>query len=175
MIKKALLGGLEAGLIAREELYTLDDQSLFALLAGRSHPLFTLADKVRKGCLFEMAAEFPYDEDLHRGLSDIKNRSRYEAALGEEFSEVLGIELLPEELIIDLPEPISFETGLYVSDENCYFAESSGVFNAETLKAFIKNLRVIRIFIDPVHKKGLKSYPGLQEILHLRKKWLHLI
>ncbi|MDR2101615.1 MAG: phosphohydrolase, partial [Treponema sp.] len=175
MIKKALLGGLEEGLIAREELYTLDDQSLFALLAGRSHPLFTLAGKVRRGCLFTMAAEFPYDETLHRGLSDIKNRSRYEAALGEEFSEALGIKLRPEELIIDLPEPISFETGLYVTDENCYFAESSGAFNAETVRTFVKTLRIVRIFIDPVHKKRINSCSGLHDILHLWKKWLHLI
>jgi HD superfamily phosphohydrolase len=175
MIKKALLGGLEQGLIAREELYDLDDQSLFTLLAGRSHPLFTLADKVRKGYLFTMAAEFPYDEGCHQGLEDIKSRSRYEEALRAEFSEVLGIRLRPEELIIDLPEPVSFETGLYVTDEGCYFAESSSAFKTETVEAFIKTLRVIRVFIDPIHEKKIKTSSSLHEILHLRKKWLHLI
>jgi hypothetical protein len=173
MIKKALLGGLEAGIIAGEELYDLDDQSLFALMAGRSHPLFALAGQVRRGCLFPMAAEFPYDEALHGGLQDIKNRSRYEAALGEEFSRALGIRLLPGELIIDLPEPVTFETGLYVNDENRCFAESSGAFKAETVESFIKTLRVIRIFIDPEHEKKIKSYAGLNEILHIRQKWLH--
>ncbi|MDR3138167.1 MAG: HD domain-containing protein [Treponema sp.] len=175
MIKKALLGGLEQGLIAKEELYGLDDQSLFTLLASRSHPLFTLADKVREGRLFSAAAEFPYDEGRHRGLGDIKNRSRYEAALREDILEALGIRLLPEELVIDVPEPISFETGLYVKDENCYFAEGSGAFKPETVDAFIKSLRIIRVFVDPVYEKRIKSSKALHEILHIRQKWLHLI
>jgi hypothetical protein len=175
MIKKALLGGLEDGIIAREELYNLDDQSLFTLMAGRSYPLFALAGKVRNGCLFAMAAEFPYDEACHRGLLDISKRSRYEAALQEELSEALGIRILPGELIIDLPEPVTFETGLHVIDENCPFSESSGAFKAETVNSFVKALRVIRIFVDPIHENQIKSYSGLHGILHIRQKWLHLI
>jgi HD superfamily phosphohydrolase len=175
MIKKALLGGLEEGIIVKEELYDLDDQSLFTLMAGHSYPLFALAGKVRNGSLFAAAAEFPYDESCHQGLLDISKRSRYEKALQEEFSEALGTRILPGELIIDLPEPISFETAVGVNGENCSFPETSGAFTAETVDAFVKALRVIRIFVDPIHEKRIKSYSGLQEILHIKRKWLHLI
>ncbi|MDR3341324.1 MAG: HD domain-containing protein [Treponema sp.] len=175
MIKKALLGGLEQGLITGEALYGLDDQSLFAVMAGHGDSLLSLAEKVRSGRLYVAAATFPFDAEEYRGLLDIKNRSYYEQALALEFSEVLGSRILPEEILIDIPEPVSFETGLYVTDEGCYFAESSGLFKAETVDAFIKSLYLIRIFVDPIHEMRIKCNPRCYEILHIRKKWLHLI
>jgi HD superfamily phosphohydrolase len=173
MIKKALLGGLEGGIIAREELYNLDDQSLFSLMAGRSHPLFVLAEKVRNGRFYAAAAEFPFDEEDHRGLLDIQARSGYEAALAGELSGALHIRIPPEELVIDVPEPVSFETGLYVKDEGRYFSESPGIF--KTGAAFVQSLRIVRIFTDPALENAIKSCSGLHRILHIRKKWLHLI
>jgi hypothetical protein len=174
MIKKALLGGLESGLIAREELYDLDDGGLFALLRSRSHPLFALGDMVRDGRFFAAVAEFPYNEEDHRNLRDIGNRSRHEQALAAEFSEALGRPILPGELIIDVPEPISFEAGLYVTDERCFFSESSSVFKAGTVEGFVKSLQIIRIFVDSKHENRLKSFLGLNDILHIRQKWLQL-
>ncbi|MDR2536439.1 MAG: HD domain-containing protein [Treponema sp.] len=152
MIKKVLLGGLENGSILQEELYNLDDHNLFTLMRDRKSPLFSLSDKVREGRLYTTIAEFPYDEALPPDILDITHRSGYEEALAAEFSQAFGIRILPEEVIIDIPEPISFETGLYVTDEACYFEQSSGVFKAEIVKSFIKSLHTIRIFIDPVHK-----------------------
>jgi hypothetical protein len=174
MVKKALLGGLRDGIVRREELYDLDDQGLFALMASRSHPLFSLSRMVWEGRLYPAIAEFPFDETLHGGLEDIENRFNYEAALALELSGISGRRIAAEELIIDLPEPVSFETGLYVTDENCGFAESSGVFTAETVAGFVKSLRIIRIFIDPIHEFQLKSDKRLHDILHSQKKWLHL-
>jgi hypothetical protein len=174
MIKKALLAGLSAGYIAREELYNLDDQGLFALMSGCSLPLFSLAEKVRNGCLYGVAAEFPFDEGLHLSLLDIQRRYFHEQALAREFSEHIGRPILPEELIIDLPEPVSFETGLYVNDEERYFSESSSVFKTQGVDGFIKTLRIIRIFVDPKHKNDIKSAHGLSNILHKTKKWLQL-
>jgi hypothetical protein len=175
MIKKALLAGLVDGVIAKDELYGLDDQGLFSLMADRAHPLFPLAEQVRNGRFFAAVAEFPFDELVHQGLADIQNRFRYEEALGREFSEALGTRIMPGELIIDLPEPVSFETGLFVNDENRYFSESSCAFKAEAVEGFVKSLRIVRVFVDPRHENSLKSYPGIQEILHIQKKWLHLI
>jgi hypothetical protein len=175
MIKKALLAGLRDGVIVKEELYNLDDQGLFSLMAGRSHPLFPLAGQVRNGRFFTVLAEFPFDKAVYGGLEDIQNRFRYEEALGAELSHALGTRILPEELIIDLPEPVSFETGFFIVDENRYFPESSGVFTEEAVEGLVKSLRIVRIFVDPRHENKLKSYAGLQEILHIQKKWLHLI
>jgi HD superfamily phosphohydrolase len=174
MIKKALLGGLESGCIAREELYDLDDAGLFTLLRSRSHPLFSLGDMVRNGRFFTAIAEFPYNEKDHQDLRNIRNRSRYEQALAAEFSEVLGCPILSEELIIDVPEPISFETGLYVADEGCCFSGSSSVFKPGTVEGFVKSLQIIRIFVDSRYENGLKLASELNSILHIRKKWLQL-
>jgi hypothetical protein len=176
MIKKALLRALETGRVAPEELYNLDDQSLFSLMEERSgnSPLFSLAAKVREGAFFGLAAEFPYNEGDHRPLLDIKKRSAYEDALAGELGAALGKSIPGEALIIDVPEPFSLETGLYVRNEECYFAESSSAFKGETVQSFVKSLYVIRIYADKPLESVLKSFTGLKDTLHIKKKWLQL-
>jgi HD superfamily phosphohydrolase len=174
MIKKALLGGLQAGALAAEELYGLDDQGLFSLMADRSHPFFALAGKVRDGCLYGAVAEFPFDESVHRALGDITKRAAHEQALAGELSQAAGTTISPEALIIDVPEPVSFETGLYVKDEDRPFSESSGLFTARGVEALAKTLRIIRVFADPFYENRIKSCFMLPDILHNCKKWLHL-
>ncbi|MDR2078815.1 MAG: HD domain-containing protein [Treponema sp.] len=173
MVKKALIGGLEDGVITPEDLYGLDDAGLFGLLSDSSHPLFHLAEKVHAGRFYTVIAEFPFEETLHRSLLDISKRSRHEAALAAELS-LPGKTLGPESIIIDIPEPISFETGLVVADEGCYFSESSSVFNPKVVDSLIKSLRIIRIFVDPDHENRVKLHPKFEEILHIHKKWLNL-
>ncbi|GHT82015.1 phosphohydrolase [Spirochaetia bacterium] len=174
MVKKAILGGLEDGVLRPEDLYGLDDAGLFALLESRSHPLFHLAEKVRAGRFFGLVAAFPFDEGRYGALSDIGSRSGHEAALAAELS-LPGEPLGPEAVIIDVPEPISFETGLYVADEGRYFAESSSVFSAGVVDSLVKSLRIIRIFVDPAHENRVKSHPELKGILHNYKKRLNLV
>ncbi|MDR1277341.1 MAG: HD domain-containing protein [Treponema sp.] len=172
MIKKALLGGLESGVIVPEELYNLDDQGLFALMNSRSHPFFNLADKLREGRLYTVAAEFPYQAEYQR-LLDLGKRSQCEENLARNLRDE-GVPVKPEAVIIDIPEPVSFETGLFVRDEGRYFAESSSAFSAGTVDSFVKTLYTIRVFIDPVYEAAIKALPGFYDILHIKKKWLHL-
>jgi HD superfamily phosphohydrolase len=167
MIKKALLGCLESGLIAGDELYHLDDQGLFSLMESRPGPLLSLAQMVRDGKLYETAAEIPFDPEIHKALGKIQDRSEQERSLASALSQGLGRSITPEKLIIDVPEPISFESGLFVADEDKFFSQSSSAFRPEMVEAFVKSLRVIRIFIDP----GIEA-PG---ILQITKKWLQLI
>ncbi|MDR0450604.1 MAG: HD domain-containing protein [Treponema sp.] len=176
MIKKALIRGLEGRLIVPEELYNLDDQSLFALMESRENggELFSLAAKVKRGELFSLAAEFPFDPAKHAGLRDLKNRSRYENALARELSAALGTGIPGESLIIDIPEPFSLETGLYVRNEGCCFAESSSAFKAATIRAFTKSLYVVRIFIGGLQASMVQSCPKLADILNITGKWLEL-
>ena len=179
MIKKALLGGLEQGIIAGEELYDLDDQSLFSLMESRGKKrgagaLFSLAALARNGRLYSEAAALAFDEDRHRGLRDIALRSRQEKALAEELSAGLSVPVAPEKLIIDLPEPVSFETGLYVSDEERTFSESSSAFKDEMMKTLVKSLHIVRIFVDPDYEVMVKSSLSFQGILRNTEKWLQL-
>jgi hypothetical protein len=172
MVKKALLGGLEGGLLAGEDLYALDDQRLFSLMADRGGALGFFADQVREGRLYLPAVEFPFDPQRHRGLLDIGSRSRREELLAEELSRVLGRTLPPGELIIDVPEPVSFETRLYVSDEDCFFAESSSAFGAGLVEALVKSLSIIRIFVDPKHEGVIKCHERFGDGLKITGKWL---
>jgi HD superfamily phosphohydrolase len=186
MIKKALLGGLESGVIAREELYNLDDEELFSLMRSRKHPLFALAESVRNGTLYTTAAELPFDEKCHRKLLPLQDRSRLEAALAKELSPFLGKPLAGEELIIDLPEPVTFETGLYVRDEMKFFPQSSSAFTGALVDTFARSLRVIRIFISPCRLAPREEAPETLDqpeippekeregILHITQKWLQL-
>ena len=172
MVKKALLGGLESGLIAGEELYNLDDQGLFTLTGQRPHPLFGLVDSVRNGRLFAAAAEIPFDQTAHGKLLDLGGRSGMEESLAAELSPVLGKGLKGSELIIDLPEPVSFESGLFVTDEQCFFSGASSVFRNGILEAFVRSLRIIRVFVDPRFEEDLKN--NHEGILHTTKKWVKL-
>jgi len=162
MIKKALLWGLARGLIAGEELYNLDDQGLFTLMSSRAprpeagHP-FRLAAMVRGGELYRAAAEIPFDEALHAPLLPVLERSRWEEALAGALEAALGGGFTPGDVIIDIPEPVSLETGLFVSDQGCLFAESTSPFKLEAVDAFVKSLRVLRVFISPVREAALDA------------------
>ena len=181
MIKKALLEGLEKGIIAGEELYGLDDQGLFALLesrAGRGGRLFPLAGMVRDGRLYETVAELSFDLSFRPDLPDISRRLSLEGSLAGELSSVLGRKILPENIIIDVPESVSFESGLYVADEDRYFGDSSSAFKPELVEAFIKTLRVVRVlmapFVLPGPGRGRTSHAECRNILILTQKWLQL-
>ena len=169
MIKKALLKGLESGVIAGEELYDLDDQSLFALPWEKTGA--ALAEAVWKGRLYTTAAEIPFVEADHACLGDIGRRSRYEEQLAGEIRSA-GVPLESGDLIIDIPEPVSFETGLFVLDEKCGFTESSSVFKTETLNSFVKTLYTVRIFINPDFGEKVETLSKLSDILNVEKRWL---
>jgi HD superfamily phosphohydrolase len=173
MVKKALLGALESGIIAAEELYNLDDQGLFTLAGQRNYPLFALVDSVKNGRLFSIAAEIPFEEKIHRKLQNLSERLQMEKSLAGEFSAFLGKPLGGDSLIIDLPEPVSFDCGLFVTDENCFFSEGSSAFKSNLVDAFVKSLRIIRVFINPVFEDEIKLHR--EGILQITQKWLHYI
>jgi len=169
MIKKALLEALESGAVAGEELYGLDDQSLFALLRRKTGS--ALADSVWNGRLFSAVAEIPYSETDHARLKDIGRRSLYEKQLADEFRS-RGVNLGPGDLIIDLPEPVSFEAGLFVLDENRNFTESTSAFRTETLNSFVNTLYTVRVFVDSDFCKKVETLPQLCSILYNVESWL---
>jgi HD superfamily phosphohydrolase len=174
MIKKMLLEYLELGKIQGDELYNLDDHGLFALLHERSAKKSgkSPAESVERGKLYEYAGEVPYIHDLHSGILNIRNYSRFEAQLTEQLL-LNGIKLSAGDLVIDVPEPVSFETGLYVHDEECDFTKSSSAFKAEMVDEFIKTLYKIRVFINPDIMQKLKTFVKIHDILNSPDKWLY--
>jgi len=173
MIKKAVKAGLDAGLIHGEDLYGLDDQGLFSLLAQRTYPQAGLGALVRSGSLYLTVAEIPYDAVSHQAWENLDNRTTLEAALGLRLSDILNHRIRDTEIIVDLPEPVSFETGLYVADEGAYFSASSTVFAPATVSAFVSALRTVRIFAPESIARSIENSPKAREILHSPDKWLH--
>jgi HD superfamily phosphohydrolase len=157
MIKKALINSLETGKITDTELYDLDDTSLFALLGEKTGD--PLVESVHEGRFFITAAEIPHEQVNLEVIRDINRRPRLEKQLASE----LGLD--SGSIIIDVPEPVSFETFLYVIDEGCNFCESSSAFKTETVYAFRQTLYTIRIFTDQKYKETLKTFPGICSIL----------
>jgi len=169
MVKKALINGLESGKISGEELYNLDDTGLFTILAEKTGG--ALAESVREGRIFITAAEIPHDRLDLAALRDIKSRAHLEEQLASRLSKA-GLKIDSREIIIDIPEPISFETGLYVQDEEKSFGESSSAFKTETVNAFIKTLYTARIFIDQKNRKSLKTFSQRYSIIELMSEVL---
>ena len=153
MIKKAVLLALGEGILASEDLYGLDDDGFYALLRSRARtrgfrPL-ELADKVFDAKLFGCVLDLPLDlsDERQAALLDLGNRLRVEDKLASE----AGVGSL--DLVIDLPESISFETDLCVLGEGSSssprgrsFAESPTVFSPPVVAGFASALRRLRVF-----------------------------
>jgi hypothetical protein len=147
IIKKALLAGLEKGIISGDDLYGLDDQGLFDLLRAKGDFLpFSRALGIRDGILYVESAAFPFDQEENGPLLDIKKRKLQEEALAAEIAGNQGKTIGAEDIVIDVPEQASFETDLFIRDENCTFKESSSVFREKGADLFDSSLRIVRIF-----------------------------
>jgi len=162
MIKKALINALESGNLKGEDLYNLDDNSLFTLSGAKSGS--SLVEAVREGRIFTTAAEISGDKLDITTLREIKNRAQYEEKIAV-YLRKNGLEIKSEDIIIDIPEPASFETGLFVIDEGCPFSGSSSAFKTETVNAFIQTLYITRIFINQKYKESIKTFTQLCDIL----------
>lgn len=163
MVKKALIDGLESGKITGEDMYNLDDNGLFTLLGEKTGS--SLIEYVKEGRIFATAAEIPaalVDIDAIKG---VHSRARLEERLAANLCKA-GVPLNSGDLIIDIPEPVSFETGLFVTDEGCNFSESSSAFKTETVNSFIQTLYTVRVFIDQKYKQTLKTFCGLYDIIY---------
>ena len=172
MVKKALLCGLESSSIAAEELYNLDDQGLFSLAREHLGRFSSLVEAVSNGRLFITAVEIPFDSNVHAKRLELTRRLQLEESLANEISSVFGKSISGDEIIVDLPEPISFESGLFVADSNCNLSDASNIFKGNSLEAFVSSLRIIRVFVDPRHEAEIKK--NHERILHIVEKSLKL-
>jgi hypothetical protein len=146
VMKKTLFSALQDGILSPGELYNLDDDGLFDVLSSRrqafrggNRALFDATMGIRDGKQWTCVLEQPYDEANHRCWDDLQCRADAEAEIAGKYGAAV---------IIDVPEQVGFETGLYVLDENCPFERSSTVFRAETVASFVKTLRTVRFFVD---------------------------
>ncbi len=153
MIKKAVLLSLSTKNLNAEQLYTLDDEQ-FSLLGQEISPLFAMVrDNQLYPCRFEQS--FESGSELERNTLGLAERTQFE----EELAGRLGV---PEHhVIIDIPEPISFESDIPVLTEGgklSSFALLDQVFSHDIGRVFTKSLRKFRIFTHPsIKAKDLEA------------------
>ena len=151
MIKKAVLLALNEGILRPEDLYGLDDDGFHAKLRKIPFSPFSLAEAVFEGKTYSTVLDMAFDEGVesHRRLLNLGWRLEAEAVLAAK----VGLGSL--DLVIDVPEGLSFETDLLVLREDTRredtrrelpFLQSSTVFKPVTVDGFVKVLRRLRIF-----------------------------
>jgi uncharacterized protein len=147
MMKKALFGALEGGALSKEDLYRLDDESFRARAAVLPQEERRLAACVFEGNIFSACAEVAFDpaNDFHRSLESLSFRRRMEAEAAAE-ARSKGADLGPNDVVIDLPEDISFESDLWIRDAGLSFSSSQTVLGPAVVSGFTRSLRVIRVF-----------------------------
>lgn len=151
MIKKALLTGLEDKIISFDDLYNIDDEQFSDLaLKHSSYAPFSLIEDVKQNRFFKRSFEKEYDKEgrLESIASSLETRKEAEAMLFEKLKEYYP-ELEKWQVIIDIPEPISFENEIPIllSNGECLpFNMVSKIFSAEVGNKFRKSLQNLSIF-----------------------------
>ncbi len=150
MIKKALVSTLMEGIIAPEDLYVLDDEQFFMLGDTVGHKPLSLFSQVRNNNMLSCRLEKDYDETqaFDRQVSSLHGRVGIEENVWKNLRKKYT-SLEQYQLIIDIPEPIMFESDIPLIDgegSSIAFNLADTVFSQDVGKVFTKNLRKIRIF-----------------------------
>lgn len=161
MIKKAIHSALTAGHLVPEDLYGLDDELFAARFVEHPYPPLQLIGKVYKRELFKTAYELPFDPSnpRHAALTDLAQRERAEREIAHELGERSE---QPFGVIIDLPEPVSFEFALPLSDGSADTSshEAGTVFTPQVVADFTRTLRRLRVMVAPELRPRLTEEPA---------------
>ncbi|MBN2444553.1 MAG: HD domain-containing protein [Spirochaetales bacterium] len=153
MVKKAIFLGLTHRIIQPEHLYHVTDHSLFALAQQYNFPPFTLLTLVSSRILYKQVFSAPFNphNPSHEHLEKLEARIGLENIIAEELSKKAHKIIHPEDIIIDIPERISFEIDVPVLNvkggEEIRFQDSGSVFTPETISNFVRTLRHISISV----------------------------
>ena len=153
MIKKALTKALIDGTIDYDDLYYLDDNEFNALCLSKMErtPSLVLVDMVEHNYLLERKAvkEFVPEGRIERASRSIKEKEEMERSLF--FALKRDYPLLEEwEVIIDIPEPINFESHIPIIGSDGVMREilnEDMVFTGEVSALFQKSLRKVALYL----------------------------
>lgn len=163
MIKKAILNTLDKSIIEAQELYNNDDFS-FESLADKFPEELNNVIRVRNNDLLftKYQKSFDREDKFDNYCKPLKNRTNIEKQLFSLLSKNHPT-LREDEVIIDIPEPISFESDILLvfNDERAIaFKDYNELFTKEVRANFKKTLRKTRIFtIDEI------SYEEINEAI----------
>lgn len=167
MMKKSLYALLTKKLLMPEQLYSCDDTELYRLLKSINSPDAQIGIDLLQRALYKVVGEFkPSSKNLiHTKIEELSKRTEIEYRISEMLSKETGILWQANDVLLDLPEKISFETNLFIQDEGVLFAQSSTVFSSEVVKGFTESLRVLRVAVHPQKSESLEKIANLSEKL----------
>jgi HD superfamily phosphohydrolase len=148
MIKRPLNMAMEEGKLNPADLYWLDDEEFFGRFSADRFRPYRLIGDVSSRRLYKTVYEAPYNEELHGKFLPLPSRLAESERIASALSNRLGRSVKPWEVIIDIPEPISFEIDLPIVDrgETLPFAQSGSVFSKPVVEGFTNSMRMLRIF-----------------------------
>jgi HD superfamily phosphohydrolase len=153
MIKKAILLGLQEGVISIDDLYGLNDQNFFAIADTIHFKPFRLLNDVITRNLYKQVfiTAFSASHPSHCKLENLSERLSVETRIAKEIEKISGTHVSTEEIIIDIPERISFEIDVPVlhndGEGNTSFKETGSVFNDKMVQNITQTLRVISLSV----------------------------
>lgn len=162
MIKKAIFSGLRAGAVKTEMLYFLDDNEFYNIFGKKDFPGHQLIEMVFHRHLYKVIYETSFHDadEAHRRILSLEERYLEEEKLAEALSSSLDIPVTPEDIIIDIPENISFEVDLPLGDSDTKFNDLSPaqtVFTPPVIAGFTNTIRKLRIICSPTIADTLAS------------------
>ena len=151
MIKKAIISAIDENIITFDALYLKDDDE-FRRITERypSFKPFSLIDEAEHGRLFERKAMRNFDENgnIERKALPIKMRAVVENEIYDMLKRKYTA-LRPFEVIIDIPEPISFETKIRIKSEDGLVRETQPdeIIFSQASNLFSRNLRKTALYL----------------------------
>ncbi|MFW5717162.1 MAG: HD domain-containing protein [Spirochaetota bacterium] len=153
MIKEGLYRALNEGLIHERDLYGLTDESFYAGFSARTEEPFELIRRVYDRQLYIPAADLAFDDsrESHRRLEDLPQRAAVEERAQELVSARLGRPIAPLQVIVDIPEAVSFEVNFPVIEQDTVldYPDAGTVFTPHVIGDFTRTLRRIRLILEP--------------------------
>lgn len=147
MMRKAVQTALSQGSLSPERLYGLDDDSFRLRMADAGEGPRSLAGDALAGDIYVPVAEMQYDgsRPSHADLADMQKRFEAESALA------MAGNLRDEDIVIDIPEPVTFETGLEIMAGGRWESLNarSDALSPSALCDFADSLRRVRVFAHP--------------------------
>ena len=151
MIKKAVVSALRDGVITLDDLYLKDDSGFIGLCRSRSsYEPFALVENVENGIIEDRKAWKAYDEDgkMEREAGRIEDRHIAEERVFSLLSPLYP-ELREYETIIDIPEPISFETDISIlrPDGSVSKPREDELLFSKAGRMFSRSLRKVALYL----------------------------
>ncbi len=154
MIKKSVTIALKEQILTMDQLINLSDESFASLmLTFLDHPSGKLFENVYNGQLLKEGATLLFNKKnpLHTAARSVTQREEIEMRIWKKLQKTYP-HLSLHEVIVDLPEDVSFEADILIRNKNgssTLFHEVNELFTPSVVDSFTSSLRKFRLFVPP--------------------------